>query len=160
MYTDLSPGFFNTGKTTMKKWEHLLKFKVLNIEDAPARQGFEEHAYDLIIAANVIHATARLTETLSNVRKLLKPGGVFGLVELTRLTPFYNLTFGPLSGWWAGVHEGRIESPLRSPEQWNELLKQTGFSGVDLAAYDLPGPYRHSCLLLSTALASETTNGH
>ncbi|OGE56167.1 hypothetical protein PENARI_c003G08453 [Penicillium arizonense] len=160
MYTDLSPGFFNTGKTTMKKWEHLLKFKVLNIEDAPARQGFEEHAYDLIIAANVIHATARLTETLSNVRKLLKPGGVFGLVELTRLTPFYNLTFGPLSGWWAGVDEGRIESPLRSPEQWNELLKQTGFSGVDLAAYDLPGPHRHSCLLLSTALASETTNGH
>ena len=115
---------------------------------------------DSIIAANVIHATTRLTTTLTNVRKLLKPGGVFGLVELTRLTPFYNLTFGPLSGWWAGVDEGRTESPLQSPEQWDDLLKQTGFSGVDLAAYDLPGPQRHSCMLLSTALVETATNGH
>ncbi|GIJ91110.1 hypothetical protein Asppvi_010075 [Aspergillus pseudoviridinutans] len=160
MYTDLSPGFFNAAKTSLKKWEPLLSFKVLNIEDDPASQGFEEHTYDLIIAANVIHATARLTNTLSNVRKLLKPGGVFGLVELTRLTPFYNLAFGPLSGWWAGVDEGRTESPLQSPQQWNDLLKQTGFSGVDLAAYDLPGPERHSCLLLSTAIANPVTNGH
>ncbi|KAH2160557.1 hypothetical protein KXW33_004588 [Aspergillus fumigatus] len=161
MYTDLSPGFFNAAKTTLKKWESHLAFQVLNIADDPAGQGFKEHTYDLIIAANVIHATARLTNTLSNVHKLLKPGGVFGLVELTRLTPFYNLTFGSLSGWWAGVDEGRTESPLQSPQQWNSLLKQTGFSGVDLAAYDLPGPERHSCLLLSTALSnSVTTNGH
>ncbi|KAL4740408.1 hypothetical protein BDV11DRAFT_214406 [Aspergillus similis] len=160
MYTDLSPGFFNAAKRTLKTWEPLLSFKVLNIEDDPARQGFDEHAYDLVIAANVLHATVRLSETLSNVRKLLKPGGVLGLVELTRLTPFYNLTFGPLPGWWAGVNEGRTESPIQSPQRWNELLKQTGFSGVDLAAYDLPGLERHSCLLLSTALASSTINGH
>ncbi|WEW55374.1 hypothetical protein PRK78_000804 [Emydomyces testavorans] len=160
MYTDLSPGFFNTAKTTLKKWEPILTFKTLNIENDPTSQGFHEHTYDFVIAANVIHATARLAETLSNARKLLKPGGVLGLVELTRLTPFYNLAFGPLSGWWAGVEEGRTESPLRSPQQWNDLLKQTGFSGVDLAAYDLPGPQRHSCLLLSTALANSGTNGH
>ncbi|KAJ5400907.1 hypothetical protein N7465_011396 [Penicillium sp. CMV-2018d] len=160
MYTDLSPGFFDVGKATFKKWDSLLTFKVLNIEEDPASQGFEEHTYDFIIAANVIHATTRLTTTLTNVRKLLKPGGVFGLVELTRLTPFYNLTFGPLSGWWAGVDEGRTESPLQSPEQWDDLLKQTGFSGVDLAAYDLPGPQRHSCVLLSTALVETATNGH
>jgi cation diffusion facilitator CzcD-associated flavoprotein CzcO/SAM-dependent methyltransferase len=160
MFTDLSPGFFNTAKTTLKKWEPLLAYKVLNVEQDPSSQGFEEHTYDLILAANVIHATSRLSETLKNVHKLLKPGGVFGLVELTRLTPFYNLTFGPLSGWWAGVGEGRTESPLQSPEQWDELLKQTGFSGVDLAAYDLPGPQRHSCLLLATSLATSTTIGH
>ncbi|KAL4745669.1 hypothetical protein BDW72DRAFT_50264 [Aspergillus terricola var. indicus] len=160
MYTDLSPGFFNVAKTKLKTWEPLLSFKVLNIEDDPSSQGFDEHAYDLVIAANVIHATARLKRTLSNVRKLLKPGGVLGLVELTELTPFYNLAFGPLPGWWPGVNEGRTESPLQSPQQWNELLKQTGFSGIDLAAYDLPGPQRHSCLLLSTALATSITNGH
>ncbi|KAL4756944.1 bifunctional monooxygenase/methyltransferase psoF [Aspergillus foveolatus] len=109
--------------------------------------------YDLVIAAKVVHATARLTETLGNVRKLLNPGGVLGLVELTRLTPFYNLAFGPLPGWWAGIY-------LQSPQQWVELLRQTGFSGIDLAVYDLPGPQRHSCLLLSTALANYSTNGH
>lgn len=160
MYTDLSSGFFNAAKTTLKAWTPLLSFKVLNIEDDPMNQGFDEHAYDLIIAANIIHATAHLTGTLGNAGKLLKPGGVLGLVELTRLTPFYNLAFGPLPGWWAGVNEGRTESPLQSPQQWDELLRQTGCSGIDLAAYDLPGPQRHSCLLLSTALANYSTNGH
>ncbi|KND88228.1 Phenylacetone monooxygenase [Tolypocladium ophioglossoides CBS 100239] len=157
MYTDISPGFFKTSKTTLKKWEHLLKFQTLNVENDAGKQGFEEHAYDLVIAANVVHATRSLTKSLGTIHKLLKPGGKVGLVELTRLTPYFNMAFGSLSGWWAGVDEGRTESPLQSPEQWHEKLQKTGFSGVDLAAYDLPEPERHSALLLSTALVVDST---
>ncbi|KAJ0414058.1 hypothetical protein BJY00DRAFT_295729 [Aspergillus carlsbadensis] len=159
VYTDISPGFFNSAKTAFEKWEPLLNFKVLDIENDSMGQGFQGHSYDLIIAANVIHATTHLIETLQHVRKLLKPGGVFGLVEVTRLTPFYNLAFGALSGWWAGVDEGRTESPLQSVEQWDDLLKQSGFSGVELAAYDLPGPQSHSALMLSTAVPDSIENG-
>ncbi|THC87734.1 hypothetical protein EYZ11_012818 [Aspergillus tanneri] len=160
MYTDISNFFFKTGQTTLKNWEHLLTFKTLNVENDPAGQGFEEHSYDLIIAANVVHATRSLTKSLGTIHKLLKPGGVLGLVELTRLTPYFNIAFGSLSGWWLGVDEGRTESPLQSAEQWNEQLQKAGFSGVDLAAHDLPEPERHSALLLSTALAVDSmTNG-
>ncbi|KAI1778534.1 steroid monooxygenase [Hypoxylon cercidicola] len=154
MYTDLSPGFFVAGKTTLKKWESLLTFKVFNVMDGPANQGFEEHSYDFIYATNVIHATQSLLTSLSNIHKLLKPGDMVALLELSRLTPFYNLVFGSLPGWWEGVGEGRTESPLQTPQQWNELLKKAGFSGIDLIAYDLPGPERHSCMMLSTALSS------
>lgn len=154
MYTDISHGFFKAGQSTLKKWEGQLTFKTLNVENDPAKQGFEEHSYDLIIAANVVHATRSLTKSLGNIHRLLKPGGVLGLVELTRLTPYFNMCFGSLAGWWLGVEEGRTESPLQSAEQWHSQLKQTGFSGIDLAAYDLPEPERHSALLLSTALAA------
>lgn len=154
MYTDISHGFFKTGQSTLKKWEGLLTFKTLNVENDPVKQGFAEHSYDLIIAANVVHATRSLTKSLSTIHKLLKPGGVLGLVELTRLTPYYNMAFGPLAGWWLGVDDGRTESPLQSAGQWNKQLRNVGFSGVDLAAYDLPEPERHSALLLSTALAA------
>ncbi|KAL4812555.1 S-adenosyl-L-methionine-dependent methyltransferase [Aspergillus spinulosporus] len=143
MYTDLSPGFFNAAKTTLKTWKPLLSFKVLNIEDDPASQCFDEHAYDLVIAAKVVHATARLIETLGNVRKRLKPGGVLGLVELTRLTPFYNLAFSPL-----------LDSGLESTRGG----QRAHYSLV--STYDLLGLQRHSCLLLSTALADSPTNGH
>ncbi|KAK8912970.1 Phenylacetone monooxygenase [Metarhizium anisopliae BRIP 53293] len=161
MYTDISPGFFKTSQTTLKKWERVLKFQTLNVENDAAKQGFEEHAYDLIIAANVVHATQSLTRSLGTIHKLLKPGGKLGLVELTRLTPYFNMAFGSLSGWWAGVGEGRTESPLQSPEQWGQHLKSAGFSGVDLAAYDLPEPESHSALLVSTALAVDVaTNGY
>ncbi|KAI1737469.1 steroid monooxygenase [Xylaria scruposa] len=152
MYTDLSPGFFVAGKTTLKKWERLLTFKVFNVMDNPAGQGFEEGSYDFIYAANVIHATSSLMTSLTNIRKLLKPGGTVALLELSRLTSFYNLVFGSLPGWWEGVGEGRIESPLQTPEQWDELLKKAGFSGIDLITYDLQGPERHYCMMLSTAL--------
>ncbi|KAK1979516.1 steroid monooxygenase [Colletotrichum cereale] len=153
-FTDVSPGFFKTCLTTLGKWQDLLTFQTLNIESNPAKQRLEEKSYDLIIAANVMHATRSLNTSLTNIHKLLRPGGVLALVELTRLTPYYNLIFGSLPGWWAGVDEGRTESPLQSPEQWNEHLKKAGFSGVDLVAYDLPEPGRHSALMVSTALAS------
>ncbi|KAF9697145.1 hypothetical protein EKO04_005124 [Ascochyta lentis] len=156
LYTDISAGFFKTGEAALKKWNSLLTFKKLDIEHDPVQQGFEAHSFDLIITANCIHATRSLSSTLSNIHKLLKPGGVFGLVELTRLTPYFNIMFGPLEGWWAGVEEGRVESPLQSAEQWDEHLKKAGFSGIDMALYDLPEPERHSALLLSTALGIHT----
>ena len=160
MYTDISNGFFKTGQSTLKKWESLLTFKTFNVEKDVIQQGFEEHAYDLIIAANVIHATRSLTKSLGTIHNLLKPGGVLGLVELTTLTPYYNMIFGSLSGWWAGVEDGRTESPLQTSMQWDDQLRTAGFSGVDLAAYDLPEPERHSALLLSTAVPpSLTANG-
>ena len=156
MYTDISASFFKSGRTTLKKWQHLLTFQILDVENDPVEQGFEEHAYDLVIAANVVHATRSLTTSLRNIHKLLKPGTTLSLVELTRLTPYFNMAFGPLPGWWAGIGEGRTESPLQSPEQWNEHLRKAGFSGVDVAAYDLPEPERHSALLLSTTLAADS----
>lgn len=156
MYTDISKGFFKTGETTLKKWASLLTFKTLDIEGDAAKQGFLSHSYDLILAANVVHATKTLSKSLETIHKLLKPGGVLALVEVTQLTPYFNIAFGPLPGWWLGVDEGRTESPLQSADQWSKQLLAAGFSGVDLAAYDFPEPDRHSALLLSTSLAVET----
>jgi cation diffusion facilitator CzcD-associated flavoprotein CzcO/SAM-dependent methyltransferase len=159
LYTDVSAGFFKTGEAALKKWNPLLTYKKLDIELDPVQQGFEAHSFDLIITANCIHATHCLSSTLSNIHKLLKPGGVLGLVELTRLTPYFNIMFGPLEGWWAGVDEGRVESPLQSAEQWDGHLKEAGFSGIEMAVYDLPEPERHSALLLSTAIGVNAAPG-
>ncbi|KAI2467435.1 putative polyketide synthase [Annulohypoxylon bovei var. microspora] len=162
MYTDISSGFFESVRTTrLKTWEHLLTFRTFDLEKDPSEQGFEENSYDLVIAANVVHATRSLSRSLNMIHRLLKPGGVLGLVELTKTTPFINMTFGSIAGWWAGVDEGRTESPLQSVEQWNEHLVKASFSGIDLAAHDLPEPERHSALLLSTALSADKgMNGH
>ncbi|RFU79325.1 polyketide synthase [Trichoderma arundinaceum] len=162
MYTDISSGFFEAVRTTrLKDWAHLLAFQTLDLERDAVEQGFKEHSYDLVVAANVVHATRSLTKSLQTIHKLLKPGGILGLVELTRTTPYINMTFGSIPGWWAGVEEGRTESPLQSAEQWNSHLQNVGFSGIDLAAYDLPEPERHCALLLSTALdANPIANGH
>ena len=163
MYTDISSGFFESVRESrLKPWAHMLTFQTLDLEKDPAEQGFEEHAYDVVIAANVVHATRSLSNSLNSIHQLLKPEGLLCLVELTRSTPYINMAFGSISGWWAGVGEGRTDSPLQSPEKWDEHLRNASFSGVELAVHDLPEPERHSALLISKALPvpRTTSNGH
>ncbi|KAI0198106.1 polyketide synthase [Astrocystis sublimbata] len=155
MYTDVSAGFFETARTTIvKDWAHLITFQTLDLENDPTTQRFEEHAYDLIIASNVVHATASLKRSLGNIHKLLKPGGVLGLVELITETPYHNMTFGLLSGWWLGTIP-----------QWDQILKKSSFSGVEVAAYDFPEPARGAAFFTSTAtsevpIKGSNMNGH
>ena len=101
-FTDISPGFFEPAKSLLKEWSGKVRFKTLDIERNPNAQGFEEESYDLVIASNVLHATKSMDDTLSNVRRLLKPGGRLALVELTRLRPAWSIVFGLLPGWWNG----------------------------------------------------------
>ena len=42
----------------------------------------------------------------------------------------------PVAEFYLGVPEGRTESPLLSEEQWESLLKRSGFSGLDLCLRD------------------------
>lgn len=39
--------------------------------------------------------------------------------------------FGALPGWWLGADDGRAGSPCVSPQEWDRLLRATGFSGCD-----------------------------
>jgi SAM-dependent methyltransferase len=102
-FTDISSGYFDAVRTSsLKKWAHMLTFKKLDLEKDPTAQGFEEHGYDLILASNVVHATVSLTKSLGHIHRLLKPGGVLGLMEIVKTAPLHNMTFGLLPGWWAG----------------------------------------------------------
>ena len=54
-YTDISPAFFESAATKFEKNHGRMRFKVLDIEIDPAKQGFELGTYDLIFAAAVCH---------------------------------------------------------------------------------------------------------
>jgi NADPH:quinone reductase-like Zn-dependent oxidoreductase/SAM-dependent methyltransferase len=142
IFTDISPFFFEKAETRFKKKK--MSYSVLDIENDPCSQGFEQSNYDIIIADNVLHTTADLMKTLANVRKLLRPGGKLILKELVQpddlLTGF---VFGLLPGWWHGSEEFRILSPVVIETKWDELLRHAGFSGVDLVFRDHKGDSSH-----------------
>lgn len=106
-YTDISPGFFENAQEKFRDWAGLLQFKKLDIEESLDAQGFEDETYDVIIAANVLHATHKLDHTMTNVGKLLKPGGKLVLVEVTGADHAMNgpFLFGTLPGWWTGMSD-------------------------------------------------------
>jgi SAM-dependent methyltransferase len=73
-FTDISSGFLENARNAFQEYHSKMTFGTLNIENDPVLQGYEEAAYDIVIADNVLHATLDLSETLRNVRKMLKPG--------------------------------------------------------------------------------------
>ena len=109
VFTDISTGFFENAQEKLQAWSAFMTYRRLNIEEDPISQGFESEAFDLVIAANVLHATTQMTRTLSNVRKLLKPGGKLLLVEITT-TRAQFFPFGTIPGWWAGESSREFEA--------------------------------------------------
>ena len=62
VYTDLSAGFFATAESRYSAYP-FVRYQTLDIEQDPVEQGFAPHQFDLVLAANVLHATRDLKET-------------------------------------------------------------------------------------------------
>ena len=107
-FTDISVGFFEKAMEKFQGWGELVKFRKLDIERDPLEQGYAGSSYDLIIAANVLHATSSIENTMKRVRSLLKPGGHLVLIEITVKTMAASLIFGTLPGWWIGKYRRPI----------------------------------------------------
>lgn len=82
-FIDISSELFEAAQEKFEAWKNLVRHKKLDIERDPAKQGFENGTYDLIIACQVSHASRFMDKTMANVRKLLKPGGKLFLMETT-----------------------------------------------------------------------------
>ncbi|RDW64648.1 beta-ketoacyl synthase-containing protein [Coleophoma cylindrospora] len=151
VFTDISPGFLAKAAERFSKDASIMEFSTLNVEDDPMDQGFEANSFDLIVCANVLHATKSIGETLAHCHSLLKPGGKLVLSEVTIKRIFCGFIMGPLPGWWLGEDDGRKGGPLLDVQEWDIALKKADFSGVDI---DIRGDADNSkepvSLLIST----------
>ncbi|WP_340201867.1 SDR family NAD(P)-dependent oxidoreductase [Ascidiimonas sp. W6] len=129
VYSDISPRFLAYGKENYEPTYSFLEFNLLDIEKPIESQGFEESDFDLIIGANVLHATNDIQYTLGNVNFLLKNNGWLVLNEATTLMEFHSLVFGLLKGWWLHKNDStRITgSPLLTLNSWKDHLLKQGF---------------------------------
>ena len=153
-YTDISPGFMTAAKERFHQYQNI-EYKVLDISKDPCEQGFELGTYDLIIAANVVHATPSLKTSLKHLRSLLQRGGRIFLQELSPETKWVNYIWGYLSGWWLGADDGRPNEPYVSPTRWSQELTSVGFNTPDTIVYDAPLPY-HLNVSIIASVASES----
>jgi 2-polyprenyl-3-methyl-5-hydroxy-6-metoxy-1,4-benzoquinol methylase len=101
-YTDISSGFFETAKERLDRWKSIIEYRTLDVSRDPVNQGYEANAYDLVVASNVFHATKSISETLTNVRKLLKPGGRLLFVEINNSTAGASRSLGTIFGTLPG----------------------------------------------------------
>ncbi|MEE1769452.1 SDR family NAD(P)-dependent oxidoreductase [Streptomyces sp. JV185] len=131
-YTDLSKAFLNHARAEYGPGIPYLAYARFDAEQPLAGQGMESGSYDLVIAANVLHATRDTRNTIRNAKAALRDGGWLLLNELAAFDVSSHLTFGLLEGWWLFQdHALRIPgSPALSPANWREVLVSEGFSTV------------------------------
>ncbi|MEM7061638.1 MAG: SDR family NAD(P)-dependent oxidoreductase [Cyanobacteria bacterium P01_B01_bin.77] len=129
VFTDISPRFTTAAQENFGQFQ-FVDYALLDIETSPAEQGFDAN-FDVVIAANVLHATADIHKTLGHFSKLLAPGGQLILLEGTVPVGWIDLIFGLTPGWWKFTDRDlRPNHPLLAVEQWQAVLQANGFSAV------------------------------
>ncbi|KAK1594656.1 AMP-binding enzyme [Colletotrichum navitas] len=136
--TDVSVSQSENARDLFPAQKDKIVFSSLDLERDVVEQGFNPQSYDLVIASLALHATSNLKNTLSNVRKLLKPGGYVVMLEITNNDPIrHGFVFGTMPQWWIGEAEGRVLSPCIEPPKWDAVLQQSGFSSIDSMVPDV-----------------------
>jgi len=130
VFTDLTAFFLNKARAEFADYP-FVRFELLDIEKDPEEQGFERASFDLVIGANVFHATADLNQTLQHARALLKPSGLLLLWEVTEPLTWFDISFGLIEGWQRYKDDLRTNGPLLSPAKWCEALRAHGFEEVE-----------------------------
>ncbi|KAH9879452.1 hypothetical protein IAQ61_001270 [Plenodomus lingam] len=157
-YTDISSYFFQRAAEKFEDFAEFMKFKKLDVEHDPVTQDFTPASYDVIVAANVLHATSDMHKTMTHARKLLRPGGKLILLEMTNRLLAASVIFGTLPGWWNASEEWRTEGPLLTEGQWEGVLRATGFSGLQASSPDILDPLEEGTrLMIATAVESKPT---
>ncbi|WP_435213362.1 SDR family NAD(P)-dependent oxidoreductase [Streptomyces sp. bgisy034] len=131
-FTDLSPGLVRKARERFCEPYPQARFSVLDIASDPASQGFEEGTYDVVLAANVLHATPDVRHNVRAAARLLRPGGLLVINEGTRVLDAVTMIFGLTDGWWA-YDDGELRqphSPLLTPGAWRSVLLDAGLRGV------------------------------
>jgi len=95
VFTDISPIFTRRAEQKFADYD-FIEYHELDLQKEVGAQGFAAGGYDLIVAANVIHATQHIGNTLTNLLPLLKPGGKLLMREITRPMRLFDFVFGPL----------------------------------------------------------------
>jgi microcystin synthetase protein McyG len=138
-FTDISPLFLTRAAEQFKQYP-FVRYSILDVGRDPSAQGFQSAQYDVVIAANVLHATADLRRSTQHAQSLLAGGGLLLLLESVAKERWADLTFGLTEGWWSFTDTSlRFDHPLIAREQWHRMLSQLGFTDIAAIPDGHPG---------------------
>jgi acyl transferase domain-containing protein/acyl carrier protein/SAM-dependent methyltransferase len=135
VFTDIGRPFLDAARKRFAEYG-FLAVEHFDTEQPPEVQGFARNGFDIVIAANVLHATRDIAATLDQVRALCRPGGVLLVNEATARQDFNTLTFGLTPGWWLFEDDAQRlpHAPLLDASSWVAAFTAHGFSEARVLA--------------------------
>ncbi|HSP23713.1 MAG TPA: methyltransferase, partial [Saliniramus sp.] len=136
LFTDVSEAFLKAARDAFADRPEL-RFERFDLEREPSEQGLPPKAFDVVVAANVVHATRDVAASLRAIKRVLAPSGLLVLLESTARQDWWDVVFGLTDGWWRfSDHALRPDHPLLDAGAWAGVLSDSGFErpmavGVD-----------------------------
>jgi acyl transferase domain-containing protein/NADPH:quinone reductase-like Zn-dependent oxidoreductase/SAM-dependent methyltransferase/acyl carrier protein len=135
VFTDVSSGFFPPAQQKLAAFAEV-EYQIFDLDKPFEDQNFEAESFDFIVGTNVLHAVADVRRSLDRLHRLLVPGGTLAFMDVATPQLWTESIFGLTSGWWHLTDRDlRPEHPLLPRQKWEELLRETGFTGTN----SLPG---------------------
>ncbi|HZZ38231.1 MAG TPA: beta-ketoacyl synthase N-terminal-like domain-containing protein [Acidobacteriaceae bacterium] len=127
-FTDVSEQFLRRAAERFAGCS-FLRYGLLDIENESHLRAHRQSC-DVLIAANVVHATQDLERTLERLRDLVAPGGTAILVETTKSFVWHEITIGLVEGWQKSGDALRGGATLMEANAWDRALRAAGFVAV------------------------------
>lgn len=131
--SDISASLVAGARKRFKQYPWV-EFRTFDIESPPPAE--LRHSQHIVIATNCVHATRNLATSTRNIHDVLRPDGMFLMLEMTQQLLWVDLVFGLVEGWWL-FDDGRKHA-LSPPSLWKQTLHSVGYGHVDWTGGTLP----------------------
>jgi acyl transferase domain-containing protein/SAM-dependent methyltransferase/acyl carrier protein len=125
-FTDVSDAFLARAREKFGAHPNVT-YSLFDLDQELSVQGYSPGSVDIVVAANVVHASIDLRAALRRLHEVLAPGGILILVESTTHFAWFDMTTALIEGWRHFADDLRGEQPLLSAPQWLAALSDAGF---------------------------------
>jgi acyl transferase domain-containing protein/2-polyprenyl-3-methyl-5-hydroxy-6-metoxy-1,4-benzoquinol methylase/aryl carrier-like protein len=157
-FTDIGKSFVvNVEKQSAALGGSFMRFGLLDISQDPRAQGYSHQSFDVIFGLDVVHATKRVTDTVQNLKQLLRPGGLLCLIETSKTYRWNEMIWGLAEGWWyfEDVERRNRGTPLMNLGQWSRLMEEQGFASTRIFPMEKEKQAGANCGLIVAQLGTE-----
>ena len=133
LFTDIAVPFVEEAAQT---WSGRREFhaRTFDVTASPLGQGLVAQQFDVIIAANVLHATKDLEASLRHCVELLSANGAMLVLEVVEQQLWLDCIFGLIPSWWRKTDPDNSawKGAPRDIPTWKECFHRTGLQVQEL----------------------------
>ncbi|OKL57495.1 hypothetical protein UA08_06889 [Talaromyces atroroseus] len=131
-YTALSDAFFHDVQSTLREEKGRVFYKVLDVESDLVDQDYGHYFYDLVIDTRGSFQKAKnRKQALKGIRNLLKPGGYFVGLQVSKLDSIWALLMSCACGEFslssAQHGEDHFDDAVMGSDEWERAAIDAGF---------------------------------
>lgn len=158
-FTDVSPKFLADAQKQFSDYPWI-DYCTFDLDLPLTEQGIEIHGYDLVVASNVLHATADLRKTLATIAQCLASDGLLLFLELTDRHITYDNIFGLFEEWWYKADTDlRPDRALLERAEWVTLLRDCGYRDVQSFGHSPHPEQKKQSIFVAQAPTAATPAG-